>query len=86
MTKYPWESDFLNYLTDAEWRDPPEHLEVVAMAVINTETGEAALIEVMDSGETGVIQADYRKDILGDAEARYVETLEERAAMYRRVN
>ena len=82
--KYDWEDEFLEYFNNEDDNDPPEQFLVVAIAVVNTETGEAALIEVGETGEeTGsVTQAEYLRDILADAKARYSEALADMGAWY----
>ncbi len=52
----------------------PEGFELVGLAVESVDTGEAALIDAnhrgyMESGD--VVEADVRKDILGDAMEQY---------------
>lgn len=73
--KYEWEQEVTGALE--QMQTLPNHLAAVAIAVVNTETGEAALVELAETGEEAgsVIEADYRKDILGDAQARYSEAL-----------
>lgn len=49
-------------------------LQIVGVAVVNHETGEAALIK-LDSFSADIIGADMAQDILGDAQRQYSKAL-----------
>lgn len=51
-------------------------LTVAGVAVANTETGEAALLPSPTGEVSSVTEADYRKDILGDAHDQYSEAVD----------
>ncbi len=71
--KYDWEKYIdASDLCDVLNRIIPDDLCVVAIAVVNDDTGEAALIE-WDAEYTGgdVRGADLAKDIAGDANRLY---------------
>ena len=88
--KYDWEDDFECYFEDDPDDMPPEYV-VVALAVVNTDTGEAALIQVAESGEApgSVVEADYCRDIAYDANSAYeaaLEAMQEALGDKRRLN
>ena len=70
--KYHWEKkvsqETLDYIH--EFLFAATGLTLAGVAVCNTDTGEAALI-LDETGASGVIEADCRQDILGDAQKQY---------------
>lgn len=72
--KYEWENEIEEILAHGDIDcEMPEGMVVLAVAVANVETGEAALIQINGDGEPAgsVISANYRMDILGDAQGHY---------------
>lgn len=51
--------------------------EIFAVAVVNHETGEGALIRLHQGTENGIIAADIAQDVLGDAVRMYNEAAAE---------
>jgi len=67
--KYEWEESTSKAIKSGVI---PENQEVIAYAVANHETGEAALIIAPNYEPVqGVTEADYWQDIYGDAQEKY---------------
>jgi len=78
--EYDWEEDAKNYFASIDKGDVAAihggPYRVMALAIENVESGEAALILVDREQERDVIAADLWKDIWGDAMRRYDIALE----------
>lgn len=71
--KYKWEKSARKRLETAEYLGavfgPGGKFQITAIAVVNDETGEAALILL--EPHRGIEGADFARDILGDAALQY---------------
>ena len=71
--KYKWEKAARKRLETAEYLGeafgPRGKFQIAAIAVVNVETGEAALI--LSEPHRGIEGADFARDICGDAAAQY---------------
>jgi len=69
--KYDWENE-IQKRVEAMQCLLPDHLELIAVAVHNTEQGEGALVDLLEGYDSyDVTDADIRKDILADADRQY---------------
>lgn len=70
---YDWESRIDDDLIDqvSQVVFAATGLTLAGLAVANMETGEAALVECETGERSDFIEADYRQDILSDADAQY---------------
>ena len=69
---YEWESGVKRHIGEMQ-KLLPDHLQIVAVAVENIDTGEGALVEAnaLNVKFADVTEADIRQDILSDAKRQY---------------
>jgi hypothetical protein len=73
--KYEWEDNILEVLRlfGDEWAS--DDVRIVGYAAYNRETGEGALLFTNPEFADGVIRADVLKDIAGDANGEYDDSM-----------
>ena len=76
--QYDWESKITDDLL-AEVENvlfETTGLTLAGIAVANTDTGQAALVHSPTGEGNSVIEADYRQDIMSDAETQYKKAVD----------
>ena len=73
---YSWESKVKKAIKRLGDDILPKGFELVGLAVVNTQLGEASLVENPNyEPEVGVCESDLRNDILGDAKHQHKQSL-----------